>query len=72
MKDSSETRAQNGAALHSRRKFLKRTLITAAYVTPVVLSYPSTVFATHQCGMPVMMGMEMCGGMLFTPGCSPL
>jgi hypothetical protein len=59
-------------ALHSRRKFLKKALLTAAYVAPAITSYPSTVFATHQCGMPPMGGVEMCMGMDFTPGCSPL
>lgn len=72
MKGRSETRQQNGTpALYSRRRFLKRALITAAYVTPLVVSYPSTVFATHQCGM-MHNPNEMCMGMLFSPGCSPL
>lgn len=72
MKGRSDTRQQNGTlALYSRRRFLKRALITAAYVTPVVLSYPSTVFATHQCNKPHNPN-EMCMGTLFSPGCSQL
>jgi len=72
MKGRSETRRQNGAlALYSRRRFLKRALITAAYVTPIVVSYPSTVFATHQCGKQHNPN-EMCMGLLFSPGCSQL
>lgn len=72
MNRRSETRPQDGMpALYSRRRFLKRALIAAAYVTPIVVSYPSTVFATHQCGMKHNPN-EMCMGMLFSPGCSPL
>lgn len=72
MNRRSETRQQNGTlALYSRRRFLKTALITAAYVTPVVVSYPSTVFATHQCGMKHNPN-EMCMAMLFSPGCSML
>lgn len=77
MKEPSERDTQGGAlALQSRRKFLKRALITAAYVAPVVLSYSSAVFAAH-CGTDEM----ACGGldhfntttmMTWSPGCSLL
>ena len=75
MKASSEAPRESGAlALYSRRKFLKRALLTAAYVTPVLVSYPSTVFATH-CGMGMT---STCGGAMhnmggqWSPGCSTL
>ena len=78
MKKALETLRQNGTeGLYSRRKFLKRALMTAAYVAPVVVSYPSTVFAFHpDCPTPMMFGMtmpnEQCMGTLFGPGCSML
>ena len=72
MNRRSETRQQNGTlALYSRRRFLKRALITAAYAAPIVMSYPSTVFATHACGKKHDPN-EMCMGNLFSPGCSQL
>lgn len=74
MKEPSETHTQDGTlALHSRRKFLKRALMTAAYVAPVVLSYSSSVFAAHcvmenQCG-----GADhQNSGTFWSPGCSKL
>ena len=73
MERRSEAPARSGTlGLCSRRRFLKKALIAAAYVTPVVVSYPSTVFATHQCGMMVMGGTEMCMGLTYSPGCSLL
>lgn len=41
MKEPSETRGQHSTlVLYTRRKFLKKILVAAAYVTPIVLSYP--------------------------------
>jgi hypothetical protein len=61
------------AALLNRRKFLKKALLTVAYVTPVLVSYSSTVFAAHctevMCGGADHMGTA---GMLWSPGCSRL
>ncbi len=56
----------------SRRKFLKKALIVSLYAAPVVVSFPSTVFATHRCmGMQKGMVEEHCMGMqVFTPGCT--
>jgi len=73
MKEPSEAPTQGGPlALYSRRKFLKRALLMAAYVTPVIVSYPRTVFAAHcnegQCG-----GADhQRAGMVWSPGCSQL
>ncbi len=73
MKEPAETRTQDGTlALHTRRKFLKKALMTAVYVAPVVLSYSSSVFAAHcnegQCG-----GADhQRAGMTWSPGCSQL
>ncbi len=77
MSRSAGTRAEDDLrALRSRRKFLKTALKTAAYATPILVSYSSAVFATHVCGMMANMGMSgtvMCmGGMTFTPGCAPV
>ena len=76
MSRSAGTRAGDDLrALRSRRKFLKTALKTAAYATPLLISYPSAVFATHVCGMMgmPMMGVVMCmGGQVFTPGCAPV
>jgi len=76
MKEPIETRPQDGTlALYSRRKFLKRALVTAAYVAPVVLSYSSSVFAAHcnesSCGGADHMN-TLGGGMTWSPGCSML
>lgn len=74
MKEPSETHTQDGAlALHSRRKFLKRALMTAAYVAPVVLSYSSSVFAGH-CNESSCGGLDHVGsgGKTWSPGCSRL
>lgn len=73
MKTLSETRAQNDALmLHSRRRFLKKVLVAAVYVTPLIVSYPPLVFACH-CGMPgTHAGTMMCGGMSFSGMCTPL
>ncbi len=72
---SRSTRRRAGGdlgALRSRRKFLKTALKTAAYATPILVSYSSAVFAAHVCTPPppVMNGVVMCMGMFFTPGCS--
>lgn len=77
MKEPSETHTQDGTlALHSRRKFLKKALITAAYVAPVVLSYSSSVFAAHCTGgnpEATCGGADhISGGMVWSPGCSKL
>ena len=80
MKEPLGTRAQHGTlALYSRRKFLRKALIAAAYVAPVVLSYPSTVFAAHCAGATMMQQETNCGGanhmsmgMTWSPGCSVL
>ncbi|MGH7362516.1 MAG: hypothetical protein ACREJ7_09350 [Candidatus Methylomirabilales bacterium] len=73
MKEPAETRTQDGTlALQSRRKFLKRALMTAAYVAPVVLSYSSTVFAAH-CNESSCGGADhIKGAMVWSPGCSKL
>ena len=73
MKQRAEKPHHDGAlALQTRRKFLQRALITAAYVAPVVLSYSSAVFANH-CNNPTCGGMEHMGmGMTWSPGCSQL
>lgn len=65
--------ADAASALYSRRKFLKRALLAAAYVTPVIVSYPRTVFATH-CDQNVCGGMtgHVFMGMTWSPGCSQL
>jgi len=66
--------ADDREAREGRRGFLKKALAVAAYVAPAVVSYPSTVFATHMCpgeGQPKM-GQENCMGQIFTPGCSPV
>ena len=80
MNQPSATRGQHGTlALYSRRRFLKKALLAAAYVAPVVLSYPSTVFAAHCAGMSWMQRETNCGGanhmymgMTWSPGCSLL
>jgi hypothetical protein len=78
MKTLADPRAKDSiVAFESRRKFLRRALVMAAYVTPVVLSYPSTVFANHPCpadpGKMSSSGMpEMCAGLSYSPGCSRL
>jgi hypothetical protein len=60
-------------AQKGRHRVLKKALLAAAYATPVVQSYPSTVFATHVCGKKHRKaGRENCMGQLFTPGCSPV
>jgi hypothetical protein len=70
---ASEAVTTNGAqALYSRRKFLKRALLVAAYVAPVVISYPPTVFAAH-CSDMVCGGSDHKDmGMIWSPGCSLL
>ena len=73
MKQSREVPPQDSTlALYSRRRFLKRVLVTAAYVTPLIVSYPRTVFANHctpqSCGGP----SHMFQGMIWSPGCSQL
>lgn len=74
MRAPSETPQQGTTpVLVSRRKFLRRALVAAAYVAPVLVSYSSTVFASHCDEM-------MCGGadhiddkgMVWSPGCSRL
>lgn len=61
-------------ALYSRRKFLKRALLAAAYVTPVIVSYPRTVFAAHCAKESVCGGADHMDtmGMVWSPGCSRL
>jgi hypothetical protein len=64
--------SDDALALYSRRKFLKRALLTMAYVTPVLVSYSSTVFAAH-CSMAACGGgSHMNMGMVWSPGCSRL
>ncbi len=74
MKEPNETRTQDATlALHTRRKFLKKALMTAAYVAPVVLSYPSAVFAAH-CNEASCGGADHMSGAAkaWSPGCSRL
>ncbi|MCI0372597.1 MAG: hypothetical protein L0214_14790 [candidate division NC10 bacterium] len=73
MKERSEKPIHDGAlALQTRRKFLKRALLTAAYVTPLIVSYPGTVFAAHCNNMTCGGGNHMAMGMTWSPGCSLL
>ncbi|MBI3080479.1 MAG: hypothetical protein HYY89_03770 [candidate division NC10 bacterium] len=73
MKEPSERDTQYGAlALHTRRKFLKKALITAAYVAPVVLSYSSAVFAAHCTDNTCGGADHEKNGMFWSPGCSML
>lgn len=73
MKHESEKDQQDSTAMQiSRRRFLKRALLTAAYVAPVVVSYPRSVFANH-CTQQTCGGMtHMFQGMTWSPGCSVL
>lgn len=73
MTHESDTQQQDSAALQvSRRRFLKRALLAAAYVAPVVVSYPRTVFAAH-CSNPTCGGADhKHAGMFWSPGCSVL
>lgn len=78
MKTSPEAPARDGnLAFYSRRRFLKGALLAAAYATPLIVSYPRTVFASHcaedQCGgddhvFTDAMGMTT----TWSPGCSKL
>jgi hypothetical protein len=74
MKNPKTEDHQDAVALYDRRKFLKRALATMAYVTPVLVSYSSSVFAAHcteaACGGVNHMGMA--GGGTWSPGCSRL
>lgn len=76
MEGPTETRARDDmVALQSRRKFLKRALVAAAYLTPVVMSYPSTVFAHTLCGSMHTAHTSTnftCTGSTYSPGCSQL
>jgi hypothetical protein len=73
MKETNGADHKDGAvALVSRRKFLKKALLTAAYVTPVVISYSSTVFAAHCSGMVCGGASHATMGMVWSPGCSQL
>ena len=74
MSRSTMTRAgDDPGALRSRRKFLKTALKTAAYATPILVSYSSAVFAAHvNCIKPPPGKPVMCQGMFYTPGCSPV
>lgn len=76
MVERSEAVTANGTpALYSRRKFLKRALLVAAYAAPVIVSYPRTVFAAH-CDEMMCGGADhfndQGGGMFWSPGCSRL
>lgn len=73
MKHASEKHRQDSATVqYSRRRFLKRALLTAAYVAPVVVSYPRSVFANH-CTQQTCGGKDhKFQGMTWSPGCSVL
>jgi hypothetical protein len=71
MKGKKDATTDDGA-LYNRRKFLKQALVTMAYVTPVLMSYSSTVFAGH-CSETMCGGTDhMMGGSVWSPGCSML
>jgi len=73
MKHESEKHQQDSTATQSsRRRFLKKVLLTAAYVAPVVASYPRTVFAAHCTQQTCGGASHMFAGMTWSPGCSVL
>jgi hypothetical protein len=77
MVERPEAVTANGTpALYSRRKFLKRALLVAAYAAPVIVSYPRTVFAAHcdevSCGGDDHTRVTGGSTMVWSPGCSRL
>ena len=71
MKGRESVNATDAVPQSGRRRFLKRALVVSLYAAPVVVSFPSTVFATHRCmGQQKGMIEEHCMGSVFTPGCT--